>query len=57
MRSTRYRYSWREPGFFRMNLLGWRFVLIDTRVFRPVYTDRVYGRRIGNYLVRLCPER
>lgn len=46
-------YTYREAGFFRMNVCGWRFVLIDTARHFAVYTDRTHGLHLGRFIVRL----
>jgi hypothetical protein len=44
---------WIERGFLRINLFGYRFVLIDSRRHFVVYSDRTNGRRVGPFFVRL----
>jgi hypothetical protein len=51
MRSVKY--HWREPGFFRVNVCGWRFVAIDTSRHPAMYSDRANGWRVGPFLFRV----
>lgn len=55
MTSTRYKYSAREPGFFRLSMFGWRFVAYDTRRTWVIYSDRTHGVRVGRFLFRCAP--
>jgi hypothetical protein len=66
--TTKFRgkYHHREPGFFRINCCGWRFVIYDSRIrnvnsrFHIPWSVREYGKWIGPYVVRLesfDPER
>ncbi len=49
----RLEYSARGPGFLRMNVCGWRFVLVDTARHRPCYSDRIHCLHLGRFLVRV----
>lgn len=49
----RAKYHYRCAGFFRMNVAGWRLVLIDTRRHRAVYSDRAHGICLGKFIVRV----
>ena len=47
------RYHARASGFFRVNICGWRFVVIDTAKHRACYSDRTHGIRLCRFLFRL----
>ena len=45
--------TYRERGYFRMTMCGWRFVAIDTLKYCPAFSDRANGWRVGRFIFRL----
>jgi hypothetical protein len=43
------RYFFLSPGFLRINLFGWRFVVV--RRDQACFSNRLYGYRFGDLLV------
>lgn len=42
-----------ERGFFRVNLFGFRFAVINTRKHFALFSDRTAGLHIGRWIFRL----
>jgi len=46
-------YGYCGDGMYRMGVGGWQLKVVDTKRYHACYSDRLYGWRIGRFVVRV----